>query len=123
MRRPGGPSGPPGALSRLQPVAPPLEQDPAFDLGDQLIARLRQYATHLSGKRDEVAGTETVFIGQVHSGEIFNQYPQECALEGTRRWLPGEKLSVVEDAERVVRVRTTAYASRSHTYLGVEAKS
>ncbi len=30
-----------------------------------------------------------MFIGQVHAGEIFNQYPQEAWLEGTRRWLPG----------------------------------
>jgi len=38
-----------------------------------------------------MAGSESVFIGQVHSGEIFNQYPQECRLEGTRRWLPGTR--------------------------------
>ena len=36
-----------------------------------------------------VCGSASVFIGQIHSGEIYNQYPQECRLEGTRRWLPG----------------------------------
>ena len=40
-------------------------------------------------RRPRSAGPPTVFIGQIHSGEIFNQYPQECMLEGTRRWLPG----------------------------------
>jgi acetylornithine deacetylase/succinyl-diaminopimelate desuccinylase-like protein len=43
-----------------------------------------------------MAGTESLFIGQVHSGEIFNQYPQECFVEGTRRWLPGTKRDAVE---------------------------
>jgi acetylornithine deacetylase/succinyl-diaminopimelate desuccinylase-like protein len=38
-----------------------------------------------------MGGPESVFIGQIHSGEIFNQYPQVCTLEGTRRWLPGTR--------------------------------
>src|SRR5205823_1346738 len=29
-------------------------------------------------------------------GEIYNQYPQECFVEGTRRWLPGTDRSAVE---------------------------
>jgi acetylornithine deacetylase/succinyl-diaminopimelate desuccinylase-like protein len=37
-----------------------------------------------------------VFIGQLHSGEIYNQYPQECMLEGTRRWLPSTSRDQVE---------------------------
>ena len=36
-----------------------------------------------------VCGPASVFIGQIHAGEIYNQYPQEAWLEGTRRWLPG----------------------------------
>ena len=38
---------------------------------------------------DPIAGRASVFVGQIHGGEIYNQYPQECRLEGTRRWLPG----------------------------------
>jgi acetylornithine deacetylase/succinyl-diaminopimelate desuccinylase-like protein len=37
-----------------------------------------------------------VFVGQIHSGEIYNQYPQECMLEGTRRWLPGTDAAKAE---------------------------
>src|SRR5262249_16510077 len=48
------------------------------------------------GRGDAMAGSESVFIGQVHSGEIFNQYPHECRLEGTRRWLPGTRRGDVE---------------------------
>ena len=70
-------------------VMRPLSEPSVIDAGSELIARLRQYGTFLSGKSDAEAGSESVFIGQVHSGEIFNQFPQEFRLEGTRRWLPG----------------------------------
>jgi acetylornithine deacetylase/succinyl-diaminopimelate desuccinylase-like protein len=49
-----------------------------------------------------VGGKESLFIGQIHSGEIYNQYPQECMVEGTRRWLPGTKQADVERELRSV---------------------
>jgi acetylornithine deacetylase/succinyl-diaminopimelate desuccinylase-like protein len=66
----------------------------------------------LASKSDPLAGTESVFLGQIHSGEIFNQYPQECWLEGTRRWLPGTRKADVEAelrgvADEVARVTGT----------------
>lgn len=64
--------------------------------GAMLIERLKQLDIQLSHKRDPMAGPESLFIGQIHSGEIFNQYPQECRLEGTRRWLPGTSRKDVE---------------------------
>ena len=73
----------------IHEVMRPKEEPSVIDAGAELIARLRQFGGTLAGRSDPEAGTETVFIGQVHSGEIFNQYPQECRLEGTRRWLPG----------------------------------
>jgi acetylornithine deacetylase/succinyl-diaminopimelate desuccinylase-like protein len=51
-------------------------------------------------RRDHFAGAESVFVGQVHGGTIFNQYPQECWLEGTRRWLPGTDRAAVEQELR-----------------------
>ena len=42
----------------------------------------------------------SVFVGLIRSGEIYNQFPQECVLEGTRRWLPG---STCDDVEREFR--------------------
>lgn len=54
-----------------------------------IIQRLPKLARALAKKSDRLAGFESVFLGQVHAGEIFNQSPQECRLEGTLRWLPG----------------------------------
>ncbi len=55
----------------------------------ELVARLGRLDDELRAALHPVCGPASVFIGQIHSGEIFNQYPQEAWLEGTRRWLPG----------------------------------
>lgn len=60
------------------------------------IARLDAFSTELASRVDERVGAESVFIGQVHAGEIYNQFPQECRLEGTRRWLPSARAQAVE---------------------------
>jgi acetylornithine deacetylase/succinyl-diaminopimelate desuccinylase-like protein len=65
-----------------------------------LVQRLNQLDLELSRHRDAMAGPNSLFTGQIHSGEIFNQYPQECRLEGTRRWLPGSKRQDVEQQFR-----------------------
>jgi succinyl-diaminopimelate desuccinylase len=65
-------------------------------VGAELVGRLLMLDLELAHRRDPMAGPESLFIGQIHGGEIFNQYPQECRLEGTRRWLPGTKRADVE---------------------------
>src|SRR5260221_675371 len=59
--------------------------------GAELVRRLLALDAELARKRDPMAGPESLFIGQIRSGEIFNQYPHACTLEGTRRWLPGTR--------------------------------
>jgi succinyl-diaminopimelate desuccinylase len=61
-----------------------------------LVLRLDEWAGDLARWSDPLAGAESVFVGQVHGGEIYNQYPQECFVEGTRRWLPGVAQAEVE---------------------------
>lgn len=72
------------------------EEPSVIAAGAELVARLGELNQRLADRRDPNAGQETVFIGQIHSGEIFNQYPQECWMEGTRRWLPGVQRDAVE---------------------------
>jgi acetylornithine deacetylase/succinyl-diaminopimelate desuccinylase-like protein len=64
--------------------------------GAELVSRLQRLNEKVSAKSDPLAGGESVFIGQIHSGEIYNQYPHECMVEGTRRWLPGTRRDEVE---------------------------
>jgi succinyl-diaminopimelate desuccinylase len=77
-------------------VMRPLDEPSVIAAGAELAARLGRLQERLSAHVDPQIGSASVFIGQIHSGEIFNQYPQECWLEGTRRWLPGTAPAEVE---------------------------
>jgi acetylornithine deacetylase/succinyl-diaminopimelate desuccinylase-like protein len=83
-------------------VMRPLDEPSVISAGAELVARLDRLGERLAKKSDLLAGPETVFIGQIHSGEIYNQYPQECWLEGTRRWLPGTSRQHVEKEFRTL---------------------
>jgi acetylornithine deacetylase/succinyl-diaminopimelate desuccinylase-like protein len=80
IRRPGPP---------IHEVLRPTDEPDVIAAGAALVARLRRWQKKLAARSDPLAGSESVFVGQIHSGEIYNQYPQECRLEGTLRWLPG----------------------------------
>ena len=77
-------------------VLRPRDQPSVIAAGARLISRLEELDRRLAARTDPLAGSESLFIGQVHSGEIYNQFPQECRLEGTRRWLPGTRQRDVE---------------------------
>jgi len=81
-------------------VLRPADEPSVIAAGAELVARLQRLDRKLAARTDPLAGTESLFIGQIHSGEIFNQYPQECRLEGTRRWLPGTRREDVESEFR-----------------------
>jgi acetylornithine deacetylase/succinyl-diaminopimelate desuccinylase-like protein len=68
----------------------------------EFVSVLEDFARGLDGRRDEQAGAESAFVGQLHSGEIYNQYPQVAWLEGTRRWLPGRDRGEVEKEFRAL---------------------
>ena len=78
----------------------PRDEPSVIAAGAELIARLTRLGERLTAKTNPLAGAETVFVGQIHSGEIYNQYPQECLVEGTRRWLPTTRRADVESELR-----------------------
>jgi acetylornithine deacetylase/succinyl-diaminopimelate desuccinylase-like protein len=88
-------SGPP-----IHEVMRPVHEPNVIAAGADLVGRLMRLAEQLAQRVHPQAGSESLFIGQIHSGEIFNQYPQECWLEGTRRWLPETDPNEVESAFR-----------------------
>lgn len=109
IRRPGPP---------VHEVMRPAEPN-VIATGAELVRRLMALDAELSQRSDPLAGSESVFIGQIHSGEIFNQYPQVCRLEGTRRWLPGTR---VADAEAQLRRLLDETARASGTTIDVEVR-
>lgn len=68
----------------------------------ELIARLGKWECRLAMLQHPLAGAESVFVGSIHAGTIYNEFPHECRLEGTRRWLPGHAKSEVEAELREV---------------------
>jgi len=98
-------------------VMRPTDEPSVIDAGAELVARFRQLGQVLAARIDPQAGCETVFIGQIHSGEIFNQYPQECWLEGTRRWLPGR---TPEEVETEFRGLVAQVAKKTGTTIEVQ---
>jgi acetylornithine deacetylase/succinyl-diaminopimelate desuccinylase-like protein len=93
------------------------EEPSVIAAGSQLVRRLVALNDEVGKKRDPLAGPESVFIGQIHSGEIFNQYPQMCWLEGTRRWLPGTKHA---DVERQLRDLVTDLERETRTTIDLK---
>ena len=72
-----------------------IEQPSVISAGAQLIGRFSALDRELEQLTHPLAGRESLFVGQVHSGEMFNQSPVELVLEGTRRWLPGNTFDTV----------------------------
>jgi acetylornithine deacetylase len=107
VRRPGPP---------IHEVNRPNEPS-VIAVGAELVARLGQLHNQVSVKSDPMAGTESVFVGMIQSGSIYNEYPQVLRLEGTRRWLPGTQLA---DAEQQLRDLCSQLADASGTTIEVE---
>jgi acetylornithine deacetylase/succinyl-diaminopimelate desuccinylase-like protein len=73
----------------IHEVMRPADEPNVIAAGAGLVWRLTNLDQQLAVESNSAAGPASVFVGQIHAGEIYNQYPQVCMLEGTRRWLHG----------------------------------
>jgi acetylornithine deacetylase/succinyl-diaminopimelate desuccinylase-like protein len=77
-------------------VMRPADEPSVIAAGAELVKRIGELDARVSARVDSPAGKPSAFVGQIHSGEIYNQFPRECMLEGTRRWLPDTDPVAVE---------------------------
>lgn len=71
--------------------------------GADLVHRLQTLGARLAAGPTALAGTDSLFIGQIHAGEIYNQSPQTCRVEGTRRWTaPGAGSGARQEIAQIV---------------------
>ncbi len=71
--------------------------------GAQLVIRMHEWHEQLKQNSHPYAGHESTFVGSVHTGEIYNQSPTECVVEGTRRWItPGSGAAVKAEIEQLL---------------------
>ncbi|HEV3120851.1 MAG TPA: M20/M25/M40 family metallo-hydrolase, partial [Isosphaeraceae bacterium] len=98
-------------------VMRPLDEPNVIAAGAELVNRLMRLDQELASQGKSEAGTASAFVGQIHSGEIYNQYPQECWLEGTRRWLPG---TASQEVEREFRALVALVEKLTRTTITLE---
>ncbi|MBI2502384.1 MAG: M20/M25/M40 family metallo-hydrolase [Candidatus Latescibacteria bacterium] len=63
--------------------------------GADLVLRLRALDQRLKQHTHPHAGADSCFVGRLVSGEIYNQVPVECVLNGTRRWVQSGTVEAV----------------------------
>ena len=90
-----------------------LGQPRVIAAGANLVTRLEALDRSLTARTHPLAGRESVFIGKVAGGEIYNQSPTEFRLSGTCRWLPGT-------AVETVRKRFLEAVDRTETPSGIQ---
>ena len=56
-------------------------------VGAEVVLRLNALNEHLRDQTAPYVGSDTLFIGRVEGGQLYNQVPVQCRVEGTRRWV------------------------------------
>ncbi len=98
-------------------VLRPADTPDVIGAGAELVMRLREYNEQLSSITAPFAGSDSVFVGSFHAGEIFNQSPTECRISGARRWVtPGGREQALMD----FRMLLDEVATSTNTNISVE---
>jgi acetylornithine deacetylase/succinyl-diaminopimelate desuccinylase-like protein len=98
-------------------VMRPRDEPSVIAAAALLVGRLGRLEERLAAELDPICGAASVFVGQIHSGEIYNQYPQSAWLEGTRRWLPA---TIADGVEREFRTVLAELAAETKTTVTCE---
>lgn len=66
--------------------------------GVELVRRLHAFDATIAAVTHPHAGRDSVFVGHIAAGEIFNQSPTTCQVQGVRRWVePGRTRQVIAE--------------------------
>ncbi|MDA0833953.1 MAG: M20/M25/M40 family metallo-hydrolase [Planctomycetota bacterium] len=66
-----------------------IEQPSVIYAGAEIVRRFQMLDAELAKLTHPLGLRESIFVGQIHGGEIYNQAPTTLHISGTRRWLPG----------------------------------
>ena len=70
----------------IHEVLRPSDLPDVLGTGAHIVSQLNELSDQVGQITHPHAGKDTVFVGQISSGEIYNQAPTECNIKGTRRW-------------------------------------
>lgn len=78
--------------------------------GADLVRRLGDYHNTIRAVSAPYAGHDSVFVGHISAGTIFNQSPTTCAISGVRRWVtPGHGPTVMAELRDLCAEIATAH--------------
>ena len=80
----------------IHEVLRPPDAPSVIAAGADVVRGVEQLDRRIAAESGPFDQRPSAFIGSIRAGEIYNQYPSECILEGTRRWLPGTDRQGVE---------------------------
>jgi acetylornithine deacetylase/succinyl-diaminopimelate desuccinylase-like protein len=81
----------------------PVEQPDVVKTGSELVVRLHRLHERLKTITAPYAGHDSAFVGSIHAGEIYNQSPVLCTVDGTRRWVsPGGSKQAQAEFEQLL---------------------
>ena len=84
-------------------VLRPANLPDVLSAGAELTLKFRDLHRQLEAHMHPQAGHDSIFVGRLQAGEIYNQAPTHCTLNGTRRWItPGSSQAVQADFERML---------------------
>ena len=84
--------------------------------GVLLVGRLQELNERVRTRTHPYAGHDSVFVGQIHCGEIYNQAAVLCTVNGTRRWVTPNAAAEVEAEFAEVLARVAAETGTSIDY-------
>jgi acetylornithine deacetylase/succinyl-diaminopimelate desuccinylase-like protein len=87
----------------LHEVFRPVGLPDVVKTGAELVVRLHQLHDRIKSNTHPYAGHDSVFVGRMQAGEIYNQSPLLCTINGTRRWVtPGQGPTVRAEFEALL---------------------
>jgi acetylornithine deacetylase/succinyl-diaminopimelate desuccinylase-like protein len=93
VKRPGAP---------VHEVFRPLDQPDVVKTGAELVVGLHQLHERIKTTMGDYGLHDSVFVGRMQAGEIYNQSPTLCTINGTRRWvMRGQAASVRAELEQL----------------------
>ena len=72
--------------------------------GVELARKLGELGAEVAKRSHPYSGHDSLFLGSIECGEIYNQAATECHLKGTRRWVePGDAVMAKAEIDEILR--------------------
>ena len=87
--------------------------------GVELARRLGELGAQVTKRSHPHSGHDSLFLGSISCGEIYNQAATECHLKGTRRWVePGDAVTAKAEIDEILREVAAGTKTRMEVDFG-----